>query len=155
MDPVSPMPTPNAHSETVSLVMDDHDISQRELAQKLGYSESYVSRVCSGQYSVPTVITQTLWRMTRDHRIADIALGYGEFEIIPAESATAIDVPPTVRTASAVCALARINSDMAMNTLTGEARRNHMSKLIGDAINSLLLLRRSVTTERTPMDMTA
>lgn len=78
------MPVNVIDNATVREVLVENDRSQVELASAMGCSEAYVTRVLDGQYAVPAQMLRALWRMTRDERLINVALGVGARELVPA-----------------------------------------------------------------------
>lgn len=142
MDHESPMPTLSAHNEVIARVMDDHKINRAEMARLTGCSASYIERVCSGQFAVPPIMTQTLWRLTSDQRIADVCLGEGSFQFVPVLDYDGASAP--VMCARTVVQLASINNRLARGADVVAAHRESITTEINIAVRCLVGLKRSI-----------
>jgi transcriptional regulator with XRE-family HTH domain len=70
-----PDPTMTRDAEVLNRVLERHGLSQAELADLANYSESMMSRVCSGQYAVPAQVFIRLYGKTRDAELLEHMTG--------------------------------------------------------------------------------
>jgi transcriptional regulator with XRE-family HTH domain len=74
-NPAMPDPTMTRDAEILNRVLERHGLNQAELADLANYSESMMSRVCSGQYSVPAQVFIRLYAKTRDAELLEHMTG--------------------------------------------------------------------------------
>ena len=105
------MPIQNGFNETLSAVLDDHRISQTQLAEATGLAKGYISRVVAGHHPVNPAITRYVYQRTKDQRIARMALGDG---VLATAEPSLIDAPVERETLKlqTVCAMARVQQCM-------------------------------------------
>ena len=138
----TPVPASTRANEVLNQVLAEHDLSQAWLCDETGFESSYVSRILSNQYAVPTEMVRAVWRKTGDHRVAALVLG--EFSLI---AVPLPDAPPSVADATSTAMSAMGNAIVRLaeveereSTIT----RHAADRAINEAIRALSVARRSI-----------
>lgn len=61
--------------DLLTTIMDDHDVTAKQLRIHTGRGLSTVHRYCSGGATIPSVIWRTLFKLTKDARIEELYIG--------------------------------------------------------------------------------
>ncbi|MBL0920725.1 MAG: helix-turn-helix transcriptional regulator [Phycisphaerales bacterium] len=91
-DHANPMPEKRRDTEIVLRVMHRHGVTPGELADATGLSESYISRMLSGQYPIHLHAAVWLHAQTQDHELRRYLLGGADHVIVPMPAAESVDV---------------------------------------------------------------
>lgn len=83
--PTPTMPRHDHDNSILTQVASSYGVTGEKLAQATGISATYISRIFSGQYAAPPPVLRALWDITRDHRVARVALGEHCLEQIRSE----------------------------------------------------------------------
>lgn len=94
-EPINPMPEARRDLEIVLRLMREHGLGNRDLADATGLSDSYISRMLSGQYPVHLAVVRWLHALTRDAELRRFLLGDGEHLTVtlPSADKDRADVP--------------------------------------------------------------
>jgi len=70
-------------NEILSAILDDHDITVKQLVMWSGRQQTIVYKYLSGQATIPSIIWRELYRHTGDDRIPEIFVGEMPYVLVP------------------------------------------------------------------------
>lgn len=145
----SPVPTSTRSNEIVGQVLHDHDLSQTWLCDQTGIDSSYMSRILSGQYTVPVEVLKALYARTQDERILQLVMGERLMLVYP-DASTPAPWRETVQAAIAGAAISialLIEHQAVIPPARGSIKdspRHVVRRGIETAISRLLTARRAL-----------
>lgn len=81
----------------LSRILDEHELTVRWLATRIGRSPSQVYKYLAGEATIPSVAWRAVYERTRDQRIVGLFVGEAPVVVAPLPDGDGIDLPASLR----------------------------------------------------------